>query len=311
MSDIEQIQIFPTRQRITLNDKATKLLFNLSPEWFSKMINDGKKQGVVEKRNHKKHGKIKSAFSLSNEEGYTQILPLDEHDRAVFDVFTSEFENGNRILTLPMIQRALSGKIGKNGDGYGFNVYKDQRAAILESIGKLRHTDYNADILDAYQKLGYIDKDEVNEGEEKIKKTPVLATKQTEKLINGQKSDIFYILDEPPLLTNAKLKKQILTYDAELLDVPNQNNTPFVIMLKNYSLRRVLECIKHPKQLKPILTLDDIFSKCRIADKDGRIKRRAREYLEEFFKHLQSKGVIKSFEFVKKGNKFHAVKFTF
>ena len=301
------IQVFPTRQRITLNDKATKLLFNLPPNWYETMINQGKRQGVIEKRNHKKHGKIKSAFSLSNEEGYTQILPLDEYDRAVFDVFVSEFENGNRVLTLPMIQRALSGKIGE----VGVIPYKDQRAAILESIGKLRHTDYNDEVLDAYKKLGYIDKDEVNEGEEKIEKAPILATKQTSKIINGQKTDIFYILDEPPLLTNAKRKKQILTYDAELLNVPDQQNTPLIIMLKNYSLRRVLESIKHPKQLKPILTLDDIFKKCRITDTPNVIKLRARKYLEEFFKHLQSKGVIKSFEFVKKGNKFHAVKFTF
>ena len=301
------IQVFPTRQRITLNDKATKILFNLPPNWYEKMINQGKRQNVIEKKNHKKHGKIKSAFSLSNEEGYTQILPLDEHDRAVFDVFVSEFENGNRVLTLPMIQRALSGKIGE----VGVIPYKDQRAAILESIGKLRHTDYNDEVLDAYKKLGYIDKDEVNEGEEKIKKAPVLATKQTSKIINGQKTDIFYILDEPPLLTNAKRKKQILTYDAELLDVPDQNNTKLIVMLKNYSLRRVLESKAHSKQLKPILTLDDIFSKCRIADKSNVIKLRTREYLDKFFKHLQSKGVIKSFEFVKKGNKFHAIKFTF
>ena len=303
----DNLQIFPTRQRITLNDKATKLVFNLSPEWFSKMINDGKSKGVIEKKNHKKHGKIKSAFTLSNEEGYTQILPLDEHDRAVFDVFTSEFENGNRVLTLPMIQRALSGKIGE----VGVIPYKDQRAAILESIGKLRHTDYNDEVLDAYKKLGYIDKDEVNEGEEKIEKAPILATKQTSKIINGQKTDIFYILDEPPLLKNAKLKKQILTYDAELLDVPNQNNTPFIIALKNCSLRRVLETKAHSKQLKPIITLDDIFKKLRITDADRKIKQRAREYLDAFFKHLQSKGVIKSFEWTKKGNKFYSIKFTF
>ena len=301
------IQVFPTRQRITLNDKATKLLFNLPPNWYETMINQGKRQGVIEKRNHKKHGKIKSAFSLSNEEGYTQILPLDEYDRAVFDVFVSEFENGNRVLTLPMIQRALSGKIGE----VGVIPYKDQRAAILESIGKLRHTDYNDDILDAYKKLGYIDKDEEEEIKEKIKKAPVLATKQTSKIINGQKTDIFYILDEPPLLTNAKLKKQILTYDAELLDVPDQNNTKLIVMLKNYSLRRVLESKAHSKQLKPTLTLDDIFSKCRIADKPNVIKLRAREYIDDFFKHLQSKGVIKSFQWTKKGNKFYSIEFTF
>ena len=32
----------------------------------------------------------------------------------------------------------------------------------------------------------------------------------------------------------ARARKQILTYNASILNVPNQNNTPLVIDLKNY-----------------------------------------------------------------------------
>lgn len=300
--DNENVQVYPTRKHISTNDKHTKLLFNLPPDWYEQMINGGKSQGVIEKKKQKKHGKIKSRFSLSNDEGYTQILPLDEHDRAVLDVFNSEYEEGNRVISLSQIQRGLSGKIGKSD---GDRTYKDQRAAILQSVGKLRHTDYNPEILDAYQKLDYDDGTA-----EKIKKAPVLSTKETTITINGQKTDLFYILDESPLLKIAKLKGQILTYDADLLDVPNQNNTPLIVMLKNYTLRRVVECKQHSKQLKPILTLDDIFTKARITD-NRKAKEHARAYIDEFFKYWQAKGLIKSYEWTKKGNKFYSIKFTF
>ena len=304
MSD-DNVQIFPTTKRISLNDKATKLLFNLPPDWYYQMILQKKKQGVIEKKNHKKHGKIKSRFSISNEEGYTQILPLDEYDRAVFDVCISEYEEGNTVISLAMIQRGLSGKNATAEDG-GARAYKNQRAAILQSLGKLRHTDYNAEILEAFKILGYDDGTA-----EKIVVAPVLATKQTCKTINGQKTDLFYILDESPVLKQAKLKGQILTYDADLLDVPEQNNTRLVVMLKNYTLRRVLECKQHSRQMKPILTIEDIFEKCRITDAHLEIKRRARDYLDKFFAHLQSNGVIKSYEFTKKGRTFYSIKFTF
>ena len=63
--------------------------------------------------------------------------------------------------------------------------------------------------------------------------------------------------------------------------------------------------------MTPTITLDDIFKKCRITDKSKRVKQSARETIDKFFVHLQSKGVIKSFEWTKKGNKFYSVKFTF
>lgn len=130
------------------------------------------------------------------------------------------------------------------------------------------------------------------------------------KKINGQEVENVIFFDrEPPLLAIAKARKQILNYDTSLRDVPNQNNTPLVIIIKNYVIQRVIEIIKH--KMTPTLTLDDIFKKCRIANADRKTKLRARAYIEEFLTHLQNKKVIKSFQWTKKSNKFYSVKLTY
>lgn len=303
-NNFTNVQIYPNKKRIELNDKATKILFNLTPDSYFRMIQNNSKKGIIEKKNHKKHGKIRSTFRIQNENGFTQIIELSEFDRAVFGVCISEWEEGNRHTTPAIILRGLTGKVNhKAGDA---KPSTNQLTAILQSLDKMMVTTYDPDIIDAFEKLDYGDSDSL----EKIKKAPLLPCKRVEKTINGQKADIIYFTDESPLLKIAKLKGQILTYDSALLDIPNQQNTPLIITLKNYVLRRILEIIKHP-QMAHALTFDDIFTKCRIEGKHQEIKRRARDYIEEFFKHLQSKGVIKSFVLEKKGNKFHKISFTF
>ena len=300
--DTEKIQVYPAKTRITLNDKATKILFNQTEENYEKLMN-GSKRGVIEKKKHKKHGEIQSGYHLQNENGYTNIAPLGEYERAVLDVCISEFNEGNTCISLAMIQRGLTGKVGKDTNGI---INKNQFAAIKQAVDKLMCTHYDPDILQAFDELDY-------EGAEEVTKDTLLPCKRIKKPINGKNANepLVYFRDESPLFKIAKIKGQILTYPAELLDVPNQNNTPLVIALKNYSLRRVLECKQHSKQLKPILTLEDIFKKCRIANATKRKKQDARETLDKFFSHLQTKGVIKSFEWTKKANKFYSIKFTF
>lgn len=181
--------------------------------------------------------------TIQNENGYTQIIELSEFDRAVFGVCISEYLNGNKYTTPAIILRGLTGKVGK-GDA---KLSKDQRTAILQSIDKLMFTAFDPNIIDAFEKLNYDDG-----SLEKIVKAPVLPSKRVEKTINGQKADVIYFTDESPLLQIAQVKGQILRYDTALLDVPNQNNTPLVIELKNYILRRIVEIKKHkmtPAQL--------------------------------------------------------------
>lgn len=297
----DSIQLYPQPVRIELNDKATKVLFSRSDKSYANLM-QGNKFGIIEKKHHKKKGELVSHYQLQNENGYTNIAPLGEYERDVLNVCNTEWQAGNRYITYSQIQRALSGKTGKDADKA--RTYKNQFAEITNAIDKLMCTLYDPEILEVYEELNY-------EGAEKILKAPILPCKRVLKIIGGKKIELVEFLDESPLAKQAKSKGQILTYDVSLLDVPNQNNTRLVIELKNYSLRRVVECIKHSRQMKPILTLDDIFAKCRIKNASRKAKLDARECLDKLFAHLQEKGFIKSYEWTKKGNKFYSIKFTF
>ena len=128
--------------------------------------------------------------------------------------------------------------------------------------------------------------------------------------VNGNDATTIYFTAEPPLLKIAKLKnEQLLTYDATLLDVPNQQNTPMNIAVKNYVMQRIQEVKLH--RLTPTVTFDDVFKKCRIDNAHGEIKRRARETIIAFMNHLKSQSEITNLEITKKGNSFYSVKFTY
>ena len=118
---------------------------------------------------------------------------------------------------------------------------------------------------------------------------------------------LIFFTDEPPLLKMAQIKKQLISYDATLLDMPGQN-TPMNIEAKNYTMLRTQEINSH-KQLTPTITFVDEFKKLRIENADNKIKQRVREFTIAFFEHMKAKGIVKSFEVVKHGNTFYGIKF--
>ena len=296
--------IFPSKIRIVPNCKLAKLIPNHTDNEYQKMMNGGN-SGVIEKRNHKKFGKVVTKYTIINAEGYSNTDPLTSSDYDVLSVCISEIEEGNMVTTPAIILRGLTGKTtGVNGGTHNGEVNKDQRTAILNSVEKLMSTIITIDATESNKALGY------NDGKAEIITDTILPCHYKTEKINGQVVDDTIVFDrQSPIFKFADQRNQIIRYDVSLLDVPNQNNTPLVINLKNQVIIRVLECKNH--KMTPTITLDDIFKKCRITDKHSEIKRRAREYIDAFFKHLQNKGVIKSFEWTKKGNKFYSIKFTF
>ena len=298
---IKNVQIYPAKKRIEINDKMSKTLFKLPDDTYQKIIDEHKSQGVVEVKNHKKFGKVKSSFSLQNTDGYYDKIPLDEFHRAVLSVCISNWLEGNFYITPAIIYRGLTGKVNKKSDS---KPSSEQLAAIINSIDKLMFTEFDPKIADAFEQLKYANGDEA-----KIQKSALLPCYRAQVTINGQKSDVICFDRQSPLLNIAELKKQLLTYDATLLDIPKQNNTVLNITLKNYVMRRVLEIKLH--KLQPTITFNDVFKKCRIENAHGEVKRRARDYIQKFFAHLQDKGVIKSFEITKKHNSFYSVRFTY
>ena len=301
---LKSIQIYPSKVRIEPNDKMARSLFNWDDVSYDALM-QGAKGNIVEKKNHRKHGEIKTPIKLGNATGYGNGDPLTEFDRAVLSVCISEFAVGNAYTTPAIIFRALVGKVGEGDEGV--RPMKNQAEAIYKSIDKLMFTKFDADATESFEQLKYTNGDEI-----KIKKSSLLPAYIVDAKINGQElKDIIFFDRESPIFTLSNLKNQIIRYDTSLLDVPNQNNTPRIITVKNYVMRRLCEIKLH--KMTPTITFDDVFKKCRMEDTSRDVKLDARNAVIKLFEHLQNKDFIKSFDLKKadSGNKFYGFLLTF
>ena len=296
------VQIYPAYERVEINDKFTKIIFRRD-------YTDGKEYKLLEKKSSKVNGKSKSRiitkYSVSSNTNESSVA-LDEFDRAVLAAIISEQKIGNLYTTINIIFRNLIGKVGKSADG--IKPHKNQRAAIINSIKKLmgKIIDFK-NLAETLAELGYVD----SETDVKLKSSSILPAVLLDCTVNGKfVEDVLYFDRESPLLYIADKKNQIIRYPANLLDVPNQNNTPLIIALKSYIMRRICE-IKLHKNLTPTITFDDVFKRCGIADANQRKKFYARDVILKLFAHLKDRNFINSFIKIKQGVTIHSVKFSF
>ena len=286
----------PSRIRVEINDKLAKVIFKLSDEGTGELLS-GDTFSIVEKRS-KKFGEITTAYKILNAAGYQILRPFTMFDRFVLAVCISEWIKGNRYTTVAIIYRALTGKIGRSDAKPSIT----QRKAIIESLEILmsRIIDYGAE--DICQIMDY------NNGNPFVGKAPLLPAAYIDfSAVSGDSDTLIFFTDEPPLLKMAQIKKQLVSYDATLLDMPGQN-TPMNIASKNYTMLRIQEIILH-KQLTPTITFADVFKKLRIENASNKTKMDVRNTMIAFFEHLKTEGVVKSFEVVKHGNTFYGIKF--
>lgn len=296
------VQIIPAKKLVVPNDRVSKKIFNLTMADLQGWIERHKTLKFVELTNHKKFGEIFSPIQFTvDDETFTLSEPLDQFHCAVLCAGISELYVENRQTTVPIIYRAITGKVNKGSDA---DPSKKQITDIKDAIDLLMRLQMTYTPTELCQATGY------NNGKPKKIVSVFLPCKRLElTTINGQDADIIELLGESPLLTSARIKNnQILTYDTELLDVPNMNNSRMNIGLKHYTMRRVQEISIH-RQLRTIITFDDVFCKCRIENAHLQVKKDAREVVITFFEHLKDKGVVKSFEVTKHGNSFYSIEF--
>ena len=296
----DNIQVYPSKKRIVPNFKLVKIAHNLSDAKYNGMVINGNFRSIVEKKNHTKNGDdVITVYKIANSEGYDNTDPLTEFDRAVLSVCISEFDVGNLCTTPAIILRGLTGKVGKSGA----EIFPNQRLAIMTSITKLMQTTIQIDDTNTNEQLNY---QQVQNSKET---SNLLPAHYIEKTVNGKDATVIYFDRESPFMKIGRSRKQLLTFDARLLDVPKQNNTPMNITIKNYAMNRVQEIKLH--KLQPILTFDDIFKKCRIENAGNKTKMDARNTVIKFFEHLKNESEIKAFEITKKGNSFYSIKFSY
>lgn len=297
----ENVQFYPARQRLVPNCKICKVVHNLSQDKYDYMVIDDKKRRIVELRQHMKYGEISTVYKISNADGYDNTDILTEFDRAVLSVCVSNFAIGNRCVTPAVILRGLTGKTSKGGRG---KIQKGQLEAILLSVKKLMNTIIDLDNTQPNEYLNYGSKKTA-----RICSALLPAYIANETTINGQKAYIIGFNRESPLMQIARERKQVLTYDVKLLDVPGQHNTWMNITLKNYAMSRVQEIKLH--RMHPTITFADIFEKAHIAPTDRNARQSARNALINFFEHLKKNGEIRSFKVICGKSKFQSIKFDY
>ena len=296
--DSFEIEKFQTNIRldsiVSPNDKLTRTLFNLSADEYFDTLQKGISIAVNETTIRGK--KIQTHFKLNGSGLAALKHPLNEFDRAIFDVCNSA-QTANFIgITRDSLFRALTGSGHRS-------PRPNQANAILESLKRLMiiiEIDFSLtrNKIPKYNSV------------KPILISPILPCRILHNvLVNGQLTSIIKFTDESPLMTIARAKKQIITSLISLRDIANQNNTPLVIMIKSYLIRRVLEIIAH--NMTPTITFNDLFKHCELFNANRFQQRDARKIILSVMNNLQSEGVIKSFELTKKDGSYYGISITF
>lgn len=301
------VQVYPVKKMVMPNDRNVKMLFKFTKEGYTRNVNNPDGFRIVEMKNHKRFGKIATPVKISIDPALLAadpILaePLNQFDLDVANVCISFWCANKRELSPSILYRGLTGKIGD----HDANPSKDQLAAIMTSLKKLTNVYLEIYLHDVCIKLGY------NKCNPITISNYIIPAQIVEGKINGQKTLVIKLTAESPLLSVATVKnRQLLSFDARLLHIPHQKNTPTIIELKHYIIRRVLEIILHPKEMTPSITFADVFEKCRLEDASPKKKQRARDFIKSFFQHLLNYGIITSYQVNKKDGAYYSVSFTF
>lgn len=297
IENISSTKYFPSTMRVSANDKLTKILFS-NTSFRNKTL------GIDEKF----HSRKKQEEKLVTKFKVLGVNSLDEFERAVFDICVSEQLAGNVFTTISAIYRALIGQVGNQN----VRPMKNQFGAIVKAIEKLMAAEISfLNLSDNLKTLNYVKGDKIFS----LKSSNILPAtlfQETSCRVNGKDTEfVLYFHCLSPIFEIANVKSQILRYPHELFNVPSQNNTPRVIAIKSYVMRRICE-IKAHRQLEHTITFDDVFTKCRMENSPRKVKMDARNAIVKLFEHLKENIFITDFQLVKnpQTQKIVSVKFS-
>lgn len=305
--------------KISKNFQLKKLESLVIPiDKLSDVLFDLEKQDAEEIIENRKLGISTPIVVTRPKDSNGNDIPTNPFDKLIFWIALSEQNAGNSCVSHTRIFHSLGG-------GENFDHASNVKAAIINSLRKLRLTNLQADLTaltshsKSYKKsledlLGI----EFN-GNTVILEDSLLPTKTVTASINGKISDgVIYFHDISILLNIASMKKQLVHCDPILLDVPNLRCTVQTITLKSYLLERILKIKgslasnrKRVQKLNNIILFDSIFSKCDLTDKGRNRKAQYRAVISKILTHFINQKLISSFEFTKKNDKFYSILITF
>ncbi len=267
--------------RIDPNDKLCKCIFNLDDNTISSRCFQ-----IIERHDTKKAEKLTTLVRFTSD----SISKLSAYDREVAFACFSLFENHIPCTSIEQIYRTMIGSTKSRSTS-------SSEVMISNSLQKLVST-YIAVEISSLKKMGYcVDANSLN--------GQILPAKVT----TSNRHLKIEFLNESILMTIAKIKNsQLITYPLEWLAVGG-GNSPERLTIRNYTLRRILECRLHP-QLTSTVTFKDIFEKQGLNNKGKCKKKRYRDYLLQCFGDWKKYSLITNFRLICEVTGIHGINFS-
>lgn len=271
-------------------DKLSQKLFSLNEVQFNTAMDTG--LNCVE--GTKNGAKVKTPFWLENAEGFLDKTPLTAFHREILFTLISAYEAGYRVATYHGVLNALTGADKSR-------VHVEQYEAIKAAVDKLRLTLMTIDsatLREAFPKWN-------NKDISVTISDYLLPCRLIEAVYNGQQVLIIEMHAESPLMTYARLKRQVQRYELNGLDVPKQRNTPLVMVIKGY-LRRWCDAVIN-RRLEPTLKLETFYTNCSLTGADKKQKQDSRKIIEATLNHFVAEKIITSWHWTKSGNAYEKI----
>ena len=236
------------------------------------------------------HMKIDGNFHLTN------------YDKSIINGVVSILESGNSSFTVPMLYHAMTGKENPTVDD---GLVEDIKA----KLDTMRRLSINIDLTEEI-KAHMIQKNMV--GENEVESFTIdgylLPLNKYTGVVNGKRSEMYQIIDTPPLHSYAKMKNQISTVSIDLLKAPLNNNAT-TIPLKTYLLGRI-EAMKNQnnKIMRDKILYESVYRELGDIDSDKKRKKRIRDYTEIILTHFVNMKYITKYEVIKEGRTINGVR---
>ena len=299
-ASIPERHLIPNNKLMTALQKGD--LFNQAVDLI--VLNPGQKNEITTavKVTYRKDG----AYLPTN---YT------EFDRSVMDAVLSQYEygSGNGIFTPQLIYRTMTYKKDSESPS------PKQIDAIVNSIEKMRFMELDIDATDEmreWMKGRHLAFDE-NKVQTKWKGY-LLPANAVEVELQGKNVKAYQMIQEPPIYSYAKARKQILTCDARLLNIhPVDENgkisdyalplTEKRIEISSYLLRRVLimqyDKKNHINKQSCMILLESVFGDVGLSELSRNSSMDYRNFITQVLAYYKAVGFIAGYEEKRQGRK--------
>ena len=263
-------------------DKVTQSLFNPSK---NPALYDGGADLIVSRGKKE----VTTAVSLRIEElgeVKTGTMLTDFH-RTLFNAVISQFLAGNTLFSDNMLARTITGK----------DTAEDKiRRAIIDSMDTLIRT---RAFIDATQEAKAFNLKGL--GSMKYEGA-LLDIRRITATINGKTLECYKIIAEPWLLTYAKAKNQLDTYDVRLLNAPFQaiSATPENVAVVSHLLNHIMAILNPNSRIMNIILYETLYKLAGIdAPTEATLRakrRRLRDTIHKILDVWTNEGLIDGYE---------------